>query len=300
MSRNIRFTRRGLIGAIAAAPLASATHAFGTRAPRGFRRLFDGKTLNGWHAAPRISPTWDPQSPWYRASKDIVGNWRVERGAIVSSQQIFRHGGFLVSDDAFGDFELLVDVKPDWPCDTGILLRTPAGGWPAYQVLVDHRPGGSIGGYYGNDLGGFHAIAYGLDVRRDADGHPVALVEADPKTMLEPLTDAKRALLRYKAPVETFLKSWKFGDWNRFRIRCVGHLPVITTWINDVRISEIDIGSIAWPGFDPAAVARQMPPRGHIALELHDNNIQYDPVKDDRWGLGKAVRWRNIAIRELA
>jgi len=36
--------------------------------------------------------------------------------------------------------------------------------------------------------------------------------------------------------------------------------------------------------------------RGHIALEVHDN----DPVLgQDRWGLGARCRWRNIRIKEL-
>ena len=36
-------------------------------------------------------------------------------------------GSWLMSDATYGDFELLVDARPDWPCDTGIYVRTASG-----------------------------------------------------------------------------------------------------------------------------------------------------------------------------
>ena len=39
--------------------------------------------------------------------------------------------------------------------------RRPGGDWAGFHVLVDHRKSGSIGGFYGNGIGGFHAVPLG-------------------------------------------------------------------------------------------------------------------------------------------
>src|SRR5665648_122191 len=33
-------------------------------------------------------------------------------------------GGYLTTEATFGDFELSYEVRPDWPADTGVLVRT--------------------------------------------------------------------------------------------------------------------------------------------------------------------------------
>jgi len=171
--------------------------------------LFDGRTLDGWHAVPRLpvaawpgGPAPDPGSPEYLASASSVGAWSVQDGAIVGTQNPPGSGlgGYLLTDDRYGDFQLTYEVRPDWPADTGVLVRASDLGAQGFQVLIDHRRSGGIGGFYGNGIGGFHALAYGVDVARDESGRPVGLVEDDPATTLEPVTDAKRALLSYAAP----------------------------------------------------------------------------------------------------
>ena len=78
-------------------------------------------------------------------------------------------GGYLVSEGTYGDFELIVEANPDWPADTGIYLRKQAHTFHGIQVLVDHRQSGSIGGFYGNGIGGFHAVPFAIDARYDAE-----------------------------------------------------------------------------------------------------------------------------------
>ena len=104
-------------------------------------------------------------------------------------------GGYLVSDETFGDFELELEMWPDWPADTGVMLRRQDESWEGFQVLVDHRKSGSIGGFFGNGVGGFHAVPFVLDVERDQSGRPVGLIEEDPATSQEPITDDKQRLL---------------------------------------------------------------------------------------------------------
>jgi hypothetical protein len=222
----------------------------------------------------------------------------VEDGAIVGRQDPpgSGWGGYLITERAFGDFELRMEANPDWPADTGVMVRRRRDSWEGLQVLIDHRQSGSIGGFYGNGIGGFHAVPFALDAVRDAAGQAVGLRGDDPATSVEPFTDSKRAMLTKSAELEAFLATWRFGEWNEFRIRCVGHLPVVTVWINDLLVAEINLGSLKAPNYAAGAVSESLGPRGHIALEVHDN----DPMLgEDRWGREARCRWRNIRIREL-
>jgi hypothetical protein len=244
----------------------------------GFRPLFDGATLRGWNRRTRS------------AAHPSLGKWLVEDGVIVGGQDPPGVGSYLVSEEAFDDFELLIEARPDWPADTGILVRTIPEGNVGIQVLLDHRPHGGIAGYYGNGLGGFHAYEYAFNAEPDKDGRVVRLI---PEIPSEPTA---RIHLDFAAPVEVFLKTWKPDGWNGFRIRCVGAIPHLTTWINGVKISELDTANIKLPDFDPKAMLAQIGRAGHIALEVHDNDPR---MGKDRWGLGNVCRWRNISIRTL-
>ena len=276
----------------------------------GWRDLFDGTTLTGCHPRPRVYGTSWPGCPqvhevaswippdYNEKAEEHPAIWAVEDGMIVGRQDPDHPGwgGYLVSDETFGDFELELDMWPDWPADTGGMLRRQDESWEGFQVLVDHRKSGSIGGFFGNGVGGFHAVPYVLDVDRDQSGHPVALVEEDPATSQEPMTVDKSQLLTRAGDAEEFLQAWRWGDWNRLRIRCVGAKPVITTWVNDVFVAEVDLATMRHPNYDADAVLGVLGSRGHVALEVHDN----DPVLgDSRWGPGARCRWRNVRIRPL-
>jgi hypothetical protein len=113
---------------------------------------------------------------------------------------------------------------------------------------------------------------------------------------VEPVTEAKRDRLSYAADVDDFLKVWRWDDWNELRIRCVGAMPVITTWINGVKIAELDTATLESPNYDADAVFEVLGDRGHIALEVHDNDSMFGEA---RWGVGAQCRWRNIRIKEL-
>jgi hypothetical protein len=114
------------------------------------------------------------------------------------------------------------------------MLRRRPDTWAGFQVLVDHRKSGSIGGFFGNGTGGFHAVPYLLDARYDAEGRPIGLRIEDPDTSTEPMTPDKPALLTRRGDPGEFLTRWRFGDWNALRIQCVGAQPTITTRVNDV------------------------------------------------------------------
>jgi hypothetical protein len=280
-----------------------------TTAP-GFASLFDGSTLDGWTPIPRryghlypggpdVLDALTTFPPGYQERADASpAAWTVEDGEIVGRQQPAGsgYGGYLLTDATYGDFELRFEANPDWPADTGVMLRRCRDTWEGLQVLIDHRPSGSIGGFYGNGIGGFHAVPFALDVRRDTDGVPVGLQVDDPATSVEPFDATKRAMLTRSAGAEEFLSGWRFGEWNEFTVRCVGERPLTTVWINGLLVAEIDLSRLEAQHYDADAVSAVLGRRGHIALEVHDN----DPLLgSDRWAPEARCRWRNIRIREL-
>jgi hypothetical protein len=280
-------------------------------APVGFRPLFDGTTLAGWHSALRIGVPAKPapvsesgkrpaQGPISKALQVSQPRWEVRDGMILGAQADSRLkkpetgedwglGSWLMTDQTFGDFELLVSARPDWPCDTGIYVRsTPLG--QGFQILLDHRGddtagvGGSVGFLYLRGIGGFSVNPYNFRWAIGADGKPR-------EVLLQPAA-APVARPEIAATSDDFRRAWRLNDWNTFRIRVVGELPRITTWINDVKICDCDTALIKHADYDPAAVRKLIGPRGHIAFEVHDGPPW-------RWGVDSITRWKNVFIKEL-
>jgi len=273
----IGIRRRDLCGGVLLAGLA--------RAEGGFRPLFDGVSLAGWKRQARV------------LAQPSLGRWTVEDGAIVGGQDPPGSGlgSYLVSEETFSDFELQIEARPDWPADTGILVRTTPQGNVGFQVLLDHRPHGGIGGYYGNGLWNFHAWAYGFTAEKDKDGHIVRFI---PEPAKEPNASNHPVALDFAAPVETFLRIWKVNGWNLFRIRSVGAAPHLTTWINGEKIAELDTAKMTCPGWSVDAMLEKVGRAGHIALEVYSSG-KGDKLGADRWGPGNVCRWRNISIKTL-
>jgi len=113
--------------------------------PAGFTPIFNGKDLSGWH----ISQT------------NHHGNtkaWTVEDGVLTGAQDRPGDGGILVTDKTYKNYEIYLEVNPDWGCDGGLFLRSTEAG-EAYQVMLDYLPGGSVGGVYGEGLKDVTAFA---------------------------------------------------------------------------------------------------------------------------------------------
>ncbi len=278
----------------------------------GFRSLFDGQTLKGWKAAPRLQiprgEEWDVLSAEElkpalvgmmnkteagRKRISHVGSWEVVDGAILGGQQPAGSGlgGYLLTEESFGDFELEVDARPDWPIDTGIMFRTHDElGTAGFQLLVDHRPRGMIGGIFGNGIGSFHARTFGVGGEEEEDFKVLNFREAPQEDHFE-FPD-----LLYGATFAVFRKAWRPNDWNRFRLRCVGDLPLITTWINDVKIIEMDVRTLDTEGYDAELLKRRIGNKGRIGFEVHNNGLR---MGRNRWAKGAVSRWRNIRIKTL-
>jgi hypothetical protein len=276
------------------------------------RSLFDGKSLAGWHAVPRLTVPKDPrfsQLPtdqlraavvrWHQADAaqherlEHTGSWRVEDGAIIGGQQPEKRlGAYLLTDEKFGDFDLTIEARPDWPVDTGIMVRAHELGGIGFQVLLDHRPDGGVAGVFGNNIGNFLAAPFTIN----GDKEPGFRVTNLRPGGVESQFAAPR--MQYAATFADFVKVWRLNDWNRIRIRCQGELPVITTWVNDLKICVLDTAGIQTPGFDAGKVRERLGPKGHIGFEVHDVNPK-NPLGDDRWARGAVCRWRKVMITEL-
>ncbi len=110
------------------------------QAPDGFRPIFNGRNLAGWHMS---------LTNHHGDTKE----WRVYEGALVGQQDREGNGGILLTDESFEDFEVYLEIKPDFGCEGGLFLRSSGSG-QAYQVMLDYLEGGNVGGIYGEGLPG--------------------------------------------------------------------------------------------------------------------------------------------------
>jgi len=123
------------IAALAAGPLMAAEGP-----PPGFTPIFNGQNIAGWH----ISMT---------NHHGDTSEWRIADGALTARQNRPGNGGILLTDEEYGDFEIYLEIKPDFGCDGGLFLRSTESG-QAYQVMLDYLEGGNVGGVYGERLEG--------------------------------------------------------------------------------------------------------------------------------------------------
>jgi len=161
----------------------------------GFRPLFNGKDLSGWHGMPHFNPYELAKLPEEERKKriadwtaDAARHWRVENGELVNDG----NGAYLTTDQEFGDIELLIEYKTVPKADSGIYLRAT----PQIQIWDYTKEGGKwnigadkgSGGLWNNSPG-----APGKD--------PLVLADKP------------------------------FGEWNRFRIIQIGER--VTVYLND-------------------------------------------------------------------
>jgi hypothetical protein len=195
------------------------------------------------------------------ARHGISPDFHVAHGMILGTQRPLGGGGLLLTDRRYRNFELYLEVKPDWGNDSGIFFRTTEEG-VAYQITMDYLPGGSMGRLIGE--GGIQGTVETTPVA--AAGQPA---QAPATQAVGQTTDPGMA-------------AWKREDWNTVRIRVQGAAPRATVWINDQQVTDVrDSANHAFGGMVD----------GPIAIQIHGGT--------PRWQPGGFWRWRNIAIREL-
>ncbi len=215
----------------------------------GFDPIFNRINLDGWH----------PSRTNFHGTTPM---FFVVNGVLVGTQNPKGFGGILLTDKKYKNFELYMEIKPDWGCDGGVFLRSAEDG-SAYQVMLDYLPGGNMGGVIGERLTG---------VGGQRGGAPRAQMSEE---------ERKKMMAEMQARNQAWQKVWKREDWNSVRIRMEGEAPHIQVWINDEKITDFQ---------DTANHAKGGITEGPIGIQMHGGN---------RWLDGGFWRWRAIAIKEL-
>lgn len=219
----------------------------------GFTPLFDGTSLKGWHVSAKTGHS--------RASGNKSGGkWVVEKGIITGTQDIPGNGGLLITDELFGDFEIVLEMNNDFGPDSGLFLRSTEEG-RAYQAMIDYHAKGNLMGIYGEGMGAKPHV------------RNFSFLDAPDKIVVE-----KSSPTPLPISPEEWPRFWRHGQWNEFRVRIVGgELPTITTWINGVKFME-------W-----TETERRHSAQGGIALQVHGGG---DLTK-------QFVRYRHIRLKRL-
>lgn len=118
--------------------------------PAGYESIFNHQNIAGWHIS-QTSHHGDT-SDW-RVRDGVMHGVDRRDGVLTGRQRPAGNGGILLTDETYGDFEVYLEVKPDFGCDGGLFLRSNEAG-QAYQVMLDYLEGGNIGGIYGERLSG--------------------------------------------------------------------------------------------------------------------------------------------------
>lgn len=180
--------------------------------------------------------------------KDMTGwkqlngeaKYTVENGVIVGTTVMDTPNSFICTEKNYSDFIFEVDLLVEPDMNSGIQFRSESkadfnnGRVHGYQCEVDPSTRAWSGGIYDEARRGW-----------------LYTLELNPK--------AQTAL--------------KMGDWNHYRIECIGNS--IKTWINGVACSH---------------VIDDMTPSGFIALQVH--GIGKNKEKE-----GQQIKWKNIRIK---
>ncbi len=103
--------------------------------PKGFRAIFNGKDLTGWHGMnPHVVAKLTGakrKSVLEQQRADFPNHWTVENGELVNDG----HGPYATTDEEFGNIELRLEYKTVPGADSGIYLR----GAPQVQIWDWHQ-----------------------------------------------------------------------------------------------------------------------------------------------------------------
>lgn len=239
----------------------------------GYRSLFNGKDLTGWHTNRE------------KSLHGTGGQWAVVDGVLEGQQDPpgSGNGGALLTDELFGDFDLKLEMFPDWGPDSGVFLRCTES-LDCIQMYIDYHANGSVGFLAGEGKVRCPMKPFQIHEGPLKGGRPVSFTTSpDPR-----LASWGGPIYEYTCKPEAWLEAWKPMEWNEARITCEGELPRITTWINGLKVCVFDAKTTQHKGFSREKVQSILGSQGHIGLQVHGGK---------GWPTGAKCRWRNIRVR---
>ena len=213
---------------------------------KGWRLLWDGKTTNGWRSA--------------RGQKFPDRGWKVEDGVLTvleTGGAESEAGGDIITEEIFGDFELIVEFNITEGANSGIkyfvdaeLNKGPGSSiGPEYQILDDEKhPDAKMGINANRTLGSLYDLITASNLSVPSRGKPFNGV----------------------------------GKWNRARIIAKGNK--VEHWLNGFKIVEYERGTPMWKGLVAYSKYQKWPrfgelPQGHILLQDHGNEVHFRNIK---------------------
>ena len=195
--------------------------------------IFDGKSLEGW------------------VQLGGKAQYEVADGCIVGTTVANTPNSFLCTEREYGDFILELELNADPSLNSGVQIRSHC---------YDHPTQ-----FFWN--GKTNAIAAGR-----VHGYQVEIDQSDKRRWSGGIyEEGRRGWLFPLATNSPGGRAYKIGDWNKYRIECIG--GSIKTWVNGEPASDL---------FDTATL------KGLIALQVHGTKQ-----------VGLKVRWRNIRLQDL-
>lgn len=195
--------------------------------------LFDGSTFNGWHGFNKTGE---------------IPNWAIEDGALVClGAAADAHGGDIVTDKEYDNFELTWDWKVTPGANSGVMYhvvedakyQAPYETGPEYQVIDDI-------------------------------GFP------------EKLEDWQKAAADYAMYLPNDKKQLKpVGEWNSSKI--VFNRGHVEHWLNGEKVIEFTAWDDAWTKLKTEGKWKDYPDygsakKGHIALQDHGNKVYFKSI----------------------
>ncbi|WP_182869444.1 3-keto-disaccharide hydrolase [Rhodopirellula sp. JC639] len=180
----------------------------------GWTPLFDGQTLDGWSV------------------KSGFATYKVEDGGVIAGKTAAGSPNtFLTSDQQFGDFELMFEVKVDDGLNSGVQIRSLL-----KNVDAENSHGGRL---------------YGPQVEIESGPGQAGYIygEATGRGWLSPEPQSKDKSVNQH-------DHFKNGQWNQYRVVAKG--PNIKVWINGEMIADLTDEEIY-----------KTHPKGMIGLQVH-------------------------------
>lgn len=158
---------------------ASPKAALNASPPAGFTELSNGKDLTGWMATRKTD------------------SWKAEGGSIVSEKS----AGFLYTEKEYADFELRLEYKLSKAANSGVAIRAPREGDPAYV---------------------------GMEIQLiDDEGFPATLA------------DWQKTGSIYNVVPSSKTNNKPVGEWNTLRVICNG--LKVTVEVNGTTVLDADL-----------------------------------------------------------